>query len=111
MRKKPGAEVDAITLAAGVDGQDANAATNDHILRLQKLRASDCVGPYSLMIDELGLVMRIEGSVRACKRTGVGALFSRNSRRVTTAAVYIPRRRLGAAERRSFLVEFPRSER
>lgn len=61
------------------------------MLRLRKLRASEYVDPYSTLIDELGLVLRIDGSVQAWDRAGVGAVFIRNSRRIATADVCIPR--------------------
>ncbi len=43
------------------------------------------------MMDELGLVLRIDGSVQVWDRAGDGAVFVRNGRRVANADVYIPR--------------------
>ena len=83
--------MEAITLGADVGGRDADAATHDHILRLRKLLAAEWVGPYGTLIDELGLVLRIDGSVQAWERTGVDAVVIRNGRRVATADIYIPR--------------------
>lgn len=79
-----------ISLGAQVGGRDADGATSNHVLSLRKLLTTDCLGPYSAVIDELGIVLRIDGSIQSWGRSGVDNVFIRTTRRIATADIYVP---------------------
>lgn len=83
---------EAITLGADVGGPDVADAIRYSVLSFRKLLAVHCCGPYSSVIREFGLVLRIDGSIQAWHRTGVDAVVIRNRRYIATADIYVPRK-------------------
>ena len=80
-----------ITLGADVGGKDAYSATHGHILALRKLLRQECRGPYSEIIKEFALVLRIDGSVQAWGKTGVEDVAMQKKNTFATADIFVPR--------------------
>ncbi len=80
-----------VTLGADVGGKDAHEATQAHVLRLRRLLANECSGPYSETIKEIALVLRIDGSVQAWGKSGVSGVKLQKKNSFATADIYVPR--------------------
>lgn len=81
---------DVMTLGADVGGRDAAVATHDHILALRKLLQQECQGPYSDVIKEFALVLRIDGSVQRWGKSGVDNVRLFQKAEYATADVFVP---------------------
>jgi hypothetical protein len=79
-----------ITLGADTGGRDAGIATSDHILKLRKLLKQECKGPYSDIVKEVALVLRIDGSVQSWKKVGVDNVMLQKKRGYVTADIFVP---------------------
>ena len=60
-----------VTLGADVGGKDASIATSEHVMALRKSLEQACRGPYSAVIKEFALILRIDGSVQSWGKSGV----------------------------------------
>jgi hypothetical protein len=80
-----------VTLGADVGGRDADDATNAHVLAFRKLLADACRGSYSETIEEIALVLRIDGSVQAWGKRGVEGVALRRKGAFATADIYVPK--------------------
>jgi len=80
-----------ITLGADVGGEDAHAATHEHILLLRSLLSRECKKIYSKTIKEIALVLRIDGSVQSWGKSGVQNVVFSNRGKIVTADIFMPR--------------------
>lgn len=80
-----------VTLGADVGGKDADAATNADVLALRRCLEAECRGPYGKGFDEFALVLRIDGSVQAWDKRGVGNVRLQRHLRYATADIFVPR--------------------
>jgi hypothetical protein len=80
-----------VTLGADVGGKDAQDATHAHVIALRRLLADECRGPYGEAIKEIALVLRIDGSVQAWRKSGVEGVALQKKKSVATADIYLPR--------------------
>jgi len=81
----------AVTLGADVGGKDADVATNADVLALRRCLEAECRGPYGKGFDEFALVLRIDGSVQAWDKRGVGNVRLQRRLRCATANIFVPR--------------------
>ena len=79
-----------ITLGAQMGGQDASAATAEHILAFRGLIDQKCRGFYSNTIRRFGIVLRIDGSLDRWGKSGVENAAIRQRGSVATADIFVP---------------------
>ena len=79
-----------ITLGADVGGRDADAATGPHLMKLRRLLAEECEGPYGKSLAEIALVLRIDGSIQSWKRSDVSNVRLQKKARYATADIFMP---------------------
>lgn len=85
------APIDTITVGADVGGPDAHEATNECILELRKLLRRGCPGPYSSVIKEFAIVLRVDGSVKAWNKTGIDFFALKRKNSCATIDIFVPR--------------------
>jgi hypothetical protein len=85
------AHQEAVTLGADVGGKDADAATDEQIVKLRKLLREECQGPYSETVKEFAIVLRIDGSVQSWGKRGVANVVLRRKQQYATADIFVPR--------------------
>lgn len=71
-------------------GKDAHLATHCHILMLRKLLIEACCGFYGDRVNEIALVLRIDGSVQSWHKSGVENLKFLRKNSYITADIYVP---------------------
>jgi hypothetical protein len=81
---------EAITLGADVGGKDADVATRDHILAFRKHLQEECQGPYSDVLKEFAIVLRIDGSVQSWGKSGVDNIRLLQKAGYATADIFVP---------------------
>lgn len=81
---------DFITLGADVGGEDADNATQQHVLGLRRLLRQKCSKIASEGLKEIALVLRIDGSVQAWKKSGAENIFFWKKRAYATADIFVP---------------------
>ncbi len=81
-----------ITLGADVGGTAAHQATNACILELRKLLTTS-QGPHSDDVDELAIVLRIDGDVTAWGFEGADKLRLARKQRYVTVDIGVPQAR------------------
>lgn len=79
-----------VTLGAQVGGRDADEAMRPHYLPLRQLLAVACVGPYSAILREIALVLRIDGSLDQWERRGVALVRMQRKGGYATADIFVP---------------------
>jgi hypothetical protein len=79
-----------VTLGADVGGNDAHAATQEHILALRKCLEECCGASYSEVLTKIQLVLRIDGSIQSWGKAGVDHVFIRPALGYATADVFVP---------------------
>ena len=89
MMSEPACEF--VTLGAHVGGKDAHDATKQHVLDLRRSLAKYCQGKYGSKLEEIALVLRIDGSIQAWMRSGVDHLDIKGRSLYATADIYVPR--------------------
>lgn len=95
-----------VTLAMQTSGLDER--TNDCVLRLRKLLAVHCKGPYSPEVDEFALILRIGGDLQEFNFEGCDRLRRNRKQKYITADLGVPTYRWkGVSESalREYLVE------
>lgn len=80
---------DFVTLGADVGGKDAFDATNQHVLVLRNLLRQECLAVPREGINEIALVLRIDGSVQAWGESGVGKVSFQKKRAFVTADIFV----------------------
>jgi hypothetical protein len=80
----------AVTLGADVGGKDADAATDEHCMSLRKALERHCRGSYSPVLEKFAIVLRIDGSVQAWKKSGVDFTRVQKSAGYATADIFLP---------------------
>jgi hypothetical protein len=88
--KMPPKTHNSITLGAQMGGEDAAAATNEHILAFRRLIDQSCRGFYSNTIREFGIVLRIDGSLDRWNKMGVENAAIRQRGSHATADIFVP---------------------
>lgn len=83
------------TVIVGVQAGDvpASRATDPHIRPLRKLLQAHCRGPYSPEVDELSLVIRIDGDIDHWEKEGCDRMRRSKKERYITIDIYVPRSR------------------
>ncbi|HPH28499.1 MAG TPA: hypothetical protein PLA87_16735 [Pseudomonadota bacterium] len=83
------------TVIVGVQAGDvpASRSTDPHIRPLRKLLQAHCQGPYSPDVDELSLVMRIDGDIDHWEQEGTDRMRRSKKERYITIDIYVPRAR------------------
>lgn len=81
-----------VTLGAQIGGPDAFEKTNKHIIMLRGILKNECVGPYSSVIREFAIVIRIDGSIEAWGEEGVGNLRVQKKFEYVTADIFVTER-------------------
>jgi hypothetical protein len=81
------------TVSFGVQAGDksADAAVSPHYLALRQLLARTCVGPYSELIREFRLVLRIDGSIWHWEKTGPEGARIQKKSGYATVDIYMPK--------------------
>lgn len=96
------------TVIVGVQTGDvpSDRATDPHIRALRNLLQTYCRGPYSPDVDELSLVIRIDGDISHWEQEGCDRLRRSKKERYITIDIYVPRERwegVGGLEIRQYL--------
>jgi len=79
------------SLGAQIGGPDAAAATRGSIGKLRQVLLHYCRGPYSDAIDEIALILRVDGKIQHWERSGVGKVFVRKKGKYIEAEIFVPR--------------------
>lgn len=82
---------DVVSLPAEVGGEDAHAATHEHILALRKLLREKCKGPYSSIVKEFEFVLVIDGSVQAWPKAVASRTVFRNKKALASIDIHLTR--------------------
>ncbi len=81
---------DFVTLGADVGGKDAFIAVNQHVLGLRTLLRQECFKGTGDSLDEIALVLRVDGSVQAWGKTGIGNISLQKKKRFVTGDIFVP---------------------
>lgn len=79
-----------VTLGADVGGEDADAATDQHVRTLRQLLKQECRGRYGSTFDEFAFVLRIDGAVQSWRKSGVDHVRLQRKAKYATADIFVP---------------------
>jgi len=71
----------------------SDRATDPHIRAMRNLLQTHCRGPYSPDVDELSLVIRIDGDIGHWEQEGCDRMRRSKKDRYITIDIYVPRAR------------------
>jgi hypothetical protein len=80
-----------VTLGAQVGGSDAYAATRGDVLTLRHLLKQECRGPYSAVLDEFALILRVDESIDCWGRSGVDYVRLQRKLRYAKVDIFVPK--------------------
>ncbi len=88
---KLSAEKASITLGAQIGGEEAFERTNKHILELRRLLARHCTEAFSPDVDEIALILRVDGEAQKFGLRGAGRPKLRKKQRFIEIEKGVPR--------------------
>lgn len=98
------------TITLPVQYDDAsNEVMSPHYMRLRKLLAEHCRGPYSPEVDRFALFLRVDGDLCYWKREGCDGLRRSKVKRRMMIDIYVPRPRwegVSGVEIRRYLIHW-----
>lgn len=89
---------DVVSLSAEVGGEDAHAATHEHILALRKLLREKCKGPYSSIVKRFDFALVIDGSVQAWPKEVASRTILKSKRSLAIVDIHMPREKWFACD-------------
>lgn len=82
---------DVVSLPAEVGGEDAHAATHEHILALRKLLREKCKELYSSIARSFEFVLVIDGSVQAWQKAVASRTVFRDQKALASVDIHLTR--------------------
>src|SRR5437899_3184966 len=89
-----------VSLAEEAGGPEVDV--HDHVLRLRRLLAQYCQGPYSREVLGFALAVRIDGSMKKYHAEGVDRIRRNKKERYIAADICIPERRWKGVSSKDF---------